>query len=122
MRNYSEQYPNLRELLYFLNQNWKLMFEWEDKQPTYKGAIRKLKLDDTVETRKKTIYELKELISCNFDEEKLEEIVNDDFGSAFYPPGVGLTYQNWLKEILRIFEEPVEKTKKEFLPKFVGER
>lgn len=121
MRNYTQQYPNLRELLYFLNQDWKLMFEWEDKSPTYEGAIRKLKVDDTVETRRKTIYELKELVSSNFDEQKLEEIVNDDFGSAFYPPGLGMTYQQWLINILQIMEEPIEETKKYVLPKFVGE-
>lgn len=122
MTDYAKIYPNLSELLNFLHQDWKIMFEWEGNKPDYETAIRKLKVANLPAVRQNIISELAKLISCNFDEEKLEEIVNDDFGSAFYPPGVGLTYQNWLNEILRIFEEPVEKTKREFLPKFVGER
>lgn len=115
-------YPNLKELLNFLNQDWKLMFEWENTEPNYQSAIRKLKVDDSPEIRQKNIDELKTLISSNYDEVTLRRIVNRDFGSAFYPPGLGITYQEWLEEILQIMEEPIEKTAKEFLPKFVGER
>lgn len=122
MTDYTKIYPNLSELLNFLHQDWKIMFEWEGSKPDYQMAIRKLKVANLPDVRQKITSELTKIISCNFDEEKLEEIVNDEFGSAFYPPGVGLSYQNWLNEILRIFEEPIEKTKGEFLPKFVGER
>lgn len=121
MSNYSEKYPNLKELLHFMHQDWKLMFEWEGRSPNYQAVVRKLKVDDSPEVRQKNVNELRELVSSNLSETMLEEIVDEDFGSAFYPPGIGLTYQEWLEEILRLLEEPMERTKKEFLPKFVGE-
>ncbi len=122
MTDYVKTYPNLKELLNFLHQDWKLMFEWEGQEPNYQLAIKKLKIDDSPDIRNKNIGELKSLILLNFDETTLKTIINRDFGSAFYPPGIGLTYQQWLEEILLIYEEPIEKTKKEHLPKFVGER
>ncbi len=122
MTDYAKAYPNLKELLNFLHQDWKIMFEWEVKEPNYEAAIRKLKVDDSPETRQKNISELKDLISLKFDEITLRKIINRDFGSGFYPPGIGLTYQEWLESILNLLEEPMEKTTKEFLPKFVGER
>lgn len=94
------------------------MFEWEGNQPDYRTAIKKLKAANSPEVRDEITSELKDLISSNSEEVRLEEIINDDFGSAFYPPGVGLKYQEWLEDILRIFDEPLDKT----LPKFVGER
>ncbi len=121
MTNYAEKFPNLKELLHFIHQDWDIMFEWEGREPNYQAAIRKLKMDDSPEVRQKNINELRELVSSNLDEVTLRKIVNKDFRSAFYPPGIGLTYHEWLKVILSILEEPIEKTRSEFLPKFVGE-
>jgi len=122
MTDYAKIYPNLSELLNFLHQDWDVMFEWEGSDPDYRTAIRKLKAASSPETRKKIISETTKLISRNLDEVELRHVVNREFMSAFYPPGAGLTYQEWLKEVLQIMEEPMEKTTKGFLPKFVGER
>lgn len=121
MTDYTGVYPNLRELFNFLHQDWKLMFEWQGKEPNYQAAIRKLKVDDSPATRQRNISELKDFISLNLDEVTLRKIINRDFGSGFYPPGVGLTCQEWLESVLNLLEEPMEKTTKEFLPKFAGE-
>lgn len=119
--NHSQKYPNIKNLLGLLHQDWKLMFEWEGNQPDYKAAIRKLNAESEQEVRRKYVAELQDLVNLNYDEDLLREIVNRSFRSAFYPPGIGLSYQQWLEEILKLLREPNEKAKKEFLPKIVGE-
>lgn len=121
MSEYTKKYPNVSEFLSFFGQDWKIMFEWEDISPNFESAIRKLKIDNSTSIRQKIIDELKKILSSNYDETKLREIIREDFHSAFYPPGINLTYREWLEYILEIFEEPASETKRHFLPKFVGE-
>lgn len=121
MNEYQTRYPRLKEILGFLHQDWDVMFEWHETKPDYRTALRKLKAAGSEQDRQNAITELKQIIALNLGEIELREIINRRFRSAFYPPGAGLTYQQWLEEVLSIFEEPMETTKKHFLPKFVGE-
>lgn len=42
------------------------------------------------------------------------------FVNSYYPYGDDSTYLEWLNEVLKIPKEPMEKTKNEFVPKFIG--
>lgn len=121
MNDKAEKYPNIGELLSFFGQDWKLMFEWENLVPDYQSALRKLKLDSEPTSIDKSIFELKKILNSRYDEEKLRDLITKDFGSAFYPSGLDMTYQKWLENVRDILEEPINQSKQYNLPKFVGE-
>lgn len=117
--DYSEKYYNLYQFFAgYLNQSWVDIYSWRGEEPTYQPVVRKYKTES--ERVDKAISELKEVMSLNlnFDDDDGEggDILAYELGLAFYPPGVGLTYKKWLEDVLRILEEPVEVTRKEFIP------
>ncbi len=62
--------------------------------------------------------ELSEFLASGFDEEKLEDALYHQLGLGIMPSYWDLTFRGWLEEVLKILEEPMEKTKKQFIPPF----
>ena len=115
--DYREKYFDLYQLFGgYLNQSWKEIYIWEDRKPAYQPLIRKYKTES--ERVDKAIAELKEVIALdnNFDEEEWRNILTWGLSLGLRPKGFGLTPRQWLEDVLEILEEPMEETRKHWIP------
>lgn len=121
--NFEEQYPSLDEVFGFFNQDWYHTYKWDGKEPDYQAVIRFCKVVESDELVEKAIEELKDLIEFgkDFDEDYWYDYFMHGSSLGYYPPGGNQTYREWLEDVLKILEEPMEKTKKEFIPEFIGQ-
>lgn len=122
-KKYSKQFPSIRYLLVcYFHEDMFDVFDWNEESPNYKGIIRYFKIEDSSIKQEELFTELSAFIktSQNWDEDKLREILKDDLGNCFRAPFFKITYREFLEGILEILEEPMEKTKSEFIPKFIG--
>lgn len=105
----------------YLNQSWRHIYNWEGREPAYAPVVRKYKAES--ENVDRTISELKKitLLGKGFNEEDWMDILTWGLSLGYYPPGDDLSYEKWLEDVLKILEEPIEETKKHFVPKRVGE-
>ena len=119
--NYSEKYENLYQFFGYFNQDWLHVYNWEERKPAYQPVVRKYKTES--KRVGQTISELKEImqIGKNFDYDSWVDVLTYDLGLAFRPKGFGLTHQEWLADVLKILEEPMEETRKHFIPKRIRE-
>lgn len=95
------------------------IYIWEEKEPHYHAIVRKLKTEITKEQLDKTIAQLKDIliVGKGSDEEDWADILTwGGLGLNYYPPGSGQTYEEWLEDVLKILEEPMEETLKHFIP------
>lgn len=122
MGKYTEQFPDLRFLLGYFHEDMFDGFDWQGRKPTYREIIRHYKTTADLSRMQRALFQLKQFteISRNWDEDSLEDVLLNDFGNSIYAPGVGITYREFLEGTLEILEEPIEKTKGEFIPKFIG--
>ena len=122
-KKYSKQFPELGGLLggYFHQEQF-AAFEWNGYKKGYKPIVRYHKSIQSEEYLKKEIKELGEFLtlSQNWDEDELFEVLLHDFGGTLSAYRFNLTYREFLEGILEILEEPMEKTRSEFIPKFIG--
>jgi len=97
-------------------------FEWRGRKPNYQEVIKYIKTQDSPTVNKKAPDELREFLalSRDWDENTLDDVLGDDFGNCLFAPAYGVKYREFLESILEILEEPMEKTKSEFIPKFIG--
>lgn len=120
---YSRQFPQVRKILAtYFHEDMFDGFDWSGHEKNYKSVVRHIKSIQSEESLSRKIIELKEflILSQNWDEDKLEDVLLKDFSGSIYAPGVGVTYRKFLEDILEILEEPIEKTNREFIPKFIG--
>jgi len=120
---YSKQFPEVRGILagYFHEDQFDV-FDWNGHQKGYQPIVRYHKSIQPDEYLREEIKELREflILSQDWDEDKLEDILLNDFSGSIYAPFFKMTYKEFLEGILKILEEPMEKTKSEFIPKFIG--
>lgn len=117
--NYHETHKYVFKLFAgYLNQSWKEIYIWDGQEPSYPPVVRKLKTELSGEELEETVKQLKEVITAgkDSDEEGWMDILTWDLNLGYYPPGDGLTYEEWLEEVLKILEEPIEEISKHFIP------
>ena len=107
----------------YLNPDWKEIYLWEGQEPSYSPIVRKLKTELSKEEIEETVKQLKEIMKVgeNSDEEGWMDILTWDLSLGYYPPAIGQTYEEWLKDVLSILEEPMEETRKHWIPKRIKE-
>lgn len=112
-------FPNINYVFGFLNQDWYHIYDWGEREPEYKPVIRFFKKVDSPETLQKAVIELTELIKFGekFDDEEWYDYFMSDSSLGYYPPGGEQTYKEWLKDVLKILEEPMEETERHFIPR-----
>ncbi len=121
MKNYKERFPELNQYLGGLfHQAWKEVFEWNQQKSSFEGVVRYFKLRNSECYEEDELFELKKFLSLDLSKEEIEVILRNEWGIAFRPAYINLTHREWLEEILRILEEPIEETKKHFIPEFIG--
>ncbi len=122
-RKYSQQFPELSGLLggYF-HEDMFDGFDWKGNQKSYQAVIRYHKSIQPEKYVKEETRELKEFLALSrtWDDDKIDDILGDDFGNCLFAPAYGMTYREFLEGILEILEEPMEKTRSQFIPKFIG--
>jgi hypothetical protein len=111
----SEKYPELGDLVIYFHQDWKECYLW-DEEPDYPPIVRFYKVHNPQSSLGKAIMELKELLSKGYNEPHLKDIIYGEFSMNLHLPHWNLTYKEWLEDVLRILEEPMEKTKKQYIP------
>jgi hypothetical protein len=60
------------------------------------------------------------VLSKHWEDDKIDDILGDDLGNCLFAPAYRMTYREFLEGILEILEEPMKKTRSEFIPKFIG--
>ena len=115
---YSKQFPNLGYILGYFHEDMFDGFEWNGRQPNYEGVIKYIKTQDSLTVNEKAPSEFREFLSLsqNWDEDKLSDVLSEDFVCMYRAPFFKMTYREFLEGILEILEEPMEKIKSEFIP------
>ncbi|HAZ48677.1 MAG TPA: hypothetical protein DDW76_28360 [Cyanobacteria bacterium UBA11369] len=107
MDRYERLYPNLKYFFSaFFHHDWLYMYNWQGQSPSFQVVVRDFKAKDS-QAVTQTTRELEQFLAQHLteDDEDLREIVVHKLGANFYAPGIGLTYQQWLQEILTILKE-----------------
>ena len=114
-----ERYPKLANLIgSYFHQDWKLGYFWGEDEPHYAPVVRFYKTHNPPPSVEQAAREFKEFLALDFDEGRLEDALYHHLGLGVMPSHWGLTFRGWLEEVLKILEEPMEKTKKQFIPLF----
>lgn len=72
--------------------------DWSDEFATADEAVDAFVHDEP--GRATTLgQEVSSLLASAPDEARLRKLVLDDLGSGYYPPGDGLTFQQWLRSV-----------------------
>jgi CdiI immunity protein len=119
-KDYRDSHFDLYQLFGgYLNQSWIDIYIWEGKKPSYQPLIRKYKTEDTQEGIDKTIAQLKDImkIGKGMSEDDFSDSLYLGLSLGYYPPGDDLTHEQWLEDVLKILEEPMEETLKHWIPK-----
>lgn len=121
MNEYKKNFPELYQYLGGLfHQDWSYVFDWKGQPPDYKGVVRYFKVRNSKSLEKSELKDLKTFLSLNLSEDAIEQVMTREFKIGIRPAFWNLTHKLWLENILQILEEPMEKTKQEFIPKFIG--
>ena len=121
MKTYEEKFPELYQYLGGLfHQDWFHVFDWKGQKPDFEGVIKYFKIRNWKYYEKQELKELKMFLELNLSDVEIENIMRKEFNLGIRPAYWNLTHKKWLERILEILEEPIEKTKQEFIPEFIG--
>lgn len=121
MKIYEEKFPILYQYLGGLfHQDWIHVFDWKEQKPHFEGVIKYFKIRNSKCYEKEEMKELKMFLELNLIDAEIENVMRKDFNLGIRPAYWNLTHKEWLERVLEILEEPMEKTRKEFIPEFIG--
>lgn len=110
MKDYRQQLHNLGQFLGGSFHN-----AWPELNPQIEGKERyEVVLDNAIqiwsnESLNCIVLELKELIGLCLPEPDLKIIVSEHLHANYYPPGTGMTYQEWLKAVHKYLSEAIDR-------------
>jgi hypothetical protein len=107
--HYEKLYPELRQFFggYF-HQDWAYIYNWQGEPPSFQVVVRDFKTNNSQAIVAQVTQELEQFIADHLtleDDWDLGEIVTHKLLSCIYAPGLGLTYRQWLREILTILQD-----------------
>jgi hypothetical protein len=105
---YKEKFPTLRNMMATnFGGHWVEYYDWEGEEPHFKQVVHLYQEEEVSQTVSKAILELQQFISVTQDmaEEDLKKVINYDLGANINATGFGLSYHQWLKEVLNILKE-----------------
>lgn len=116
MNEYRKQYPDIAKLFSsFFHQDWDEGFDWQGEAPNYQSVVRFYKTLASQTQLENSCNQLQRFLALPLSEAQIEEITSDDFRCTYYPPGEGLTYRQWLKDVLNTLSEPIASSNLRFL-------
>ena len=115
--DYNKEFPNFGYVLGYFHQSWSSVYDWQGKKPDFESVIRYCKTHNGLNRIVLATNEGTKLINLSLSEEELEEAVDEFTTSGFSPFN---THREFFDKVLEILKEPMEKTKKEFVPEFIG--
>lgn len=118
--DYLKEFNEICGLWGYFNQDWVSMYYWERREPTFQPVIRFYKIVEKEEVVEKLINQLERLLKLPLDAEEFNRVVIEELGSGYTPRSQGLNKRQFLEQSLEILKEPMEETKKHFIPKFAG--
>lgn len=118
--NYLKEFPEISYLLGYFNQDWVDIFSWNGNKPTFQPVIRHFKTHNGIEITEKLISEIESFLQLPLSDEELETIMIEELGCEYTPRSQGLNKRQFLGKSLDILKEPMEETKKHFIPEFIG--
>ena len=90
----------------YFNQDYDVMVENFDRtQPIVPQLTRGYKKGRTQKYVNKAIQELENLIEENYSEDSLDNTIFGKLGIALYPPAIGFTHKQFLREVLKVLKE-----------------
>ena len=84
---------------------------WPELFGTWEGVVSNIIDDYNASTLGEDIKDLEKILSAGHSESALEKIVNRDLGANVNPPGMDMTYQDWLSKVLKMFQDGLKKKK-----------
>jgi CdiI immunity protein len=120
MMSLNEAYPALNNVIGYLHQDWEYDYDWNGKESHYHPVIRFFKTHNPPNWVEQATQEWKQFLAEGHDEEHLKDYLHQHFILQMSVSYFGISYQEWLEDVLKILEEPIEKTKSEFIPEFIG--
>lgn len=115
--DYNKEFPNFGYVLGYFHQSWSAVYDWRDEKPSFESVVRYCKTHNGLNRISLAAQEGAKLLRIPLNEEDFEEAVDEFTTSGFSPLD---TYRQFFERVLEILEEPMEKTQKEFIPKFIG--
>lgn len=110
MIGYKALYPELARFFggYF-HQDWQIPYEQRGEKPKFQTVVYEFKTTVPESIMAQTRYELERFLYAvehgSLTEIDLHEILETNFHSSVYAPGLGMTFRQWLDAILEIFNE-----------------
>jgi hypothetical protein len=103
--DYSFKFPELYQFFggYFY-QGWASDYRWDGAPPHFAAVVRHYKAVNPPATLNKVRNELEDLLTNDFEDAELYEILNK-LGNNFYPPSEKLSCRAWLEKILEVLGE-----------------
>lgn len=104
---YEQRFPELKYLFAaYFHEDWLHEYDWAGSDPSYKAIVHHFKAKNPRATVEQAGRELNEFLKIQMPDKELEEVVAYDLGCAYYPPGSGQTYREWLEAVLAVLHEP----------------
>ncbi|MTJ53644.1 hypothetical protein FJR38_13815 [Anabaena sp. UHCC 0253] len=108
-RLYEKLYPGLKQFFggYF-HQDWTYIYDWQGEPPSFQVVVRDFKTNNSQAIVTQVTQELAQFIADHLtleDDWDLGQIVIHKLLCSIYAPGLGLTYRQWLEDILTILKE-----------------
>jgi hypothetical protein len=90
-------FENLRQLLggYFHQ-------DWHAEATSWDEQLRSMGQHEARERLSAALVDIEKLLERQHTEAEIAQILSRDLGCDFYPPGVGLSYHEWLNQV-RVF-------------------
>lgn len=106
---YESLYPELKQFFggYF-HQDWTHIYDWQGERPSFVVVVREFKTNNPQAIVTQVTQELEQFIADHLtleDDWDLGQIVIHKLLCSIYAPGLGLTYQQLLRDILTILKE-----------------
>lgn len=110
MGEYERRFPELSSLMVWMNLDWKYIFDWEGAEPNYEAVVDHYKAKSSTAEIKQATHELEQLLALQLGEEELRD-ATEQMDAAYYAPGNGQTYREWLEAVLSILKKPQDKAR-----------
>ena len=117
---YNKEFDEIWGLLGYFNQDWVICYDWQGKEPTFQPIIRFFKTTNKEERVRNLISQLERLLMLPLNRQEFNRVVVEELGSELIEVVHGFDRRQFLEESLKILKEPMEETKKHFIPEFIG--